>query len=459
MREAIRIPTPTSKFELPLGGIKNIRPAVFLFNQNCYASPKVAENSMDDLKNQGVEQAPWRRTLYILFFAQLMVASGFSSIFPFLPLYVEQLGSTSGMSIELLAGLVYSGQAFAMMIASPIWGAVADRYGRKLMVERSMYGGVAIMLMMAFVTSAEQLVILRTIQGLITGSMAAANALLVTVTPRRETGYAMGLLQVGFNIGLAVGPMVGGAAADAFGYNTAFFITAALLFLGGLTVSFGVREKFIPVQSSKLGKNSWIRGWRSLLTLPGVFTTYLMRFLTSLGRMMTTPIIPLFVQTLLGSSASVNTFTGLVIGVSSGATTVSAVFLGKLGDRTGYRKILVISMLVLVGGYAIQGYVTQGWQFLALQALVGVALGGVLPIISALLANYINTGDEGSAFGLDNSVTAAGRAFAPMIGASVAAFWGYPMAFFMTGLVFLISTAVAVWRLPASRPAAEASKT
>jgi DHA1 family multidrug resistance protein-like MFS transporter len=149
----------------------------------------------------------------------------------------------------------------------------------------------------------------------------------------------------------------------------------------------------------------------------------------------------------------------LVLGISSGATTVSAVFLGKLGDRIGYRKILVISMLVLVGGYAIQGYTTQGWQFLALQALVGVASGGVLPIISALLANYINAGDEGSAFGLDNSVTAAGRAFAPMIGASVAAFWGYPMAFFITGLVFLISTVVAVWRLPASRPAANMPKT
>lgn len=414
---------------------------------------------MDDLKNQGIEQVPWRRTLYILFFAQLMVATGFSSIFPFLPLYVEQLGSTSGMSIELLAGLVYSGQAFAMMIASPIWGAVADRYGRKLMVERSMYGGVVIMLMMAFVTSAEQLVILRTIQGLITGSMAAANALLSNVTPRREIGYAMGLLQVGFNVGLALGPMVGGATADAFGYNTTFFITAALLFLAGLTVSFGGREKFIPVQNSETRKNSWMHGWRSLLTLPGVFTAYMMRFLTSLGRMMTTPIIPLFIQTLLGSSASVNTFTGLVLGISSGATTVSAVFLGKLGDRIGYRKILVISMLVLVGGYAIQGYTTQGWQFLALQALVGVALGGVLPIISALLANYINAGDEGSAFGLDNSVTAAGRAFAPMIGASVAAFWGYPMAFFITGLVFLISTVVAVWRLPASRPAANMPKT
>jgi len=132
------------------------------------------------------KQSSWQRTLYIMFFAQLMVAVGFSSIFPFLPLYVEHLGSTTGMSIELLAGLVYSTQAFAMMLASPIWGVVADRMGRKLMVERSMYGGAVILLLMAFGTSAKQLVLLRTLHGLITGTIAAANALVASVTPRRE---------------------------------------------------------------------------------------------------------------------------------------------------------------------------------------------------------------------------------------------------------------------------------
>ena len=111
------------------------------------------------------KQVSWKRTLYFLFFAQVMVSVGFSSIYPFLPLYVEQLGSTTGISIELLAGLIYSVQALTMMIASPIWGAVADRFGRKLMVVRSMYGGAVIIFLMTFVTSAEQLVLLRALQG------------------------------------------------------------------------------------------------------------------------------------------------------------------------------------------------------------------------------------------------------------------------------------------------------
>lgn len=416
---------------------------------------------MNSAMNQPVDKtiraSSWQRTLYILFFAQMMGAVGFSSIFPFLPLYVQKLDSTTGMSIELLSGLVYSGQAFAMMLASPIWGAIADRYGRKLMVERSMFGGAVVMLFMAFVGSAEQLVVLRTIQGLITGTLAAANALLASVTPRREIGYAMGLLQVGFNVGLAVGPLIGGFAADAFGYSTVFYLTAALLLLSGILVAVGVHEQFDPAQARVEQKTSLLAAYRKLLAVRGVFTTYVLRFLTSLGRMMILPIIPLFIQALLRDNSSVNTFTGLVMGISSGATTVSAVLLGRLGDRSGYRKVLIASTAVLIVGHIAQGFVTAAWQLLALQAVVGVSLGGVLPIISALLANYIKAGGEGSAFGLDNSVTAAGRAVAPMLGAAVAAAWGYPMAFIATGLVFFVSTLLAIWRLPPSRTSAVGS--
>jgi DHA1 family multidrug resistance protein-like MFS transporter len=396
-------------------------------------------------------QVPWQRTLYILLFAQLMVAVGFSSIFPFLPLYVEQLGSSTGMSTELLSGLVYSGQAFAMMIASPIWGTLADRFGRKLMVVRAMYGGTVILFLMAFVTSAEQLVVLRTLQGLITGTVAAANALLASVAPRRESGYAMGLLQVGFSVGLALGPLVGGVAADALGYSAVFYITALFLLLAGLTVTFGIHEDFKPVRRKEGRKVNLVRSWQSLLVLPGVSMAYVMRFIASTGRMMTIPIIPLFIQGLLSDSTSVNTFTGLVMGISSGATMVSTVFLGKLGDRTGYRKVLVVSMLLLVVGYTLQGYTTAGWQFLGLQALVGIALGGVIPIISAILANCIKAGDEGLAFGLDNSVIAAGRGVAPMLGGALATAWGYPSTFIATGVVFAVAAGLAVWRLPAAK--------
>ncbi|MGD9007472.1 MAG: MFS transporter, partial [Desulfobacteraceae bacterium] len=154
-----------------------------------------------------------------MFYAQIVTAIGFSSIFPFLPLYVAHLGTRTHMSVELLAGLVFSAQAFTMMLASPFWGALADRWGRKIMVNRAMFGGALLVLLMGYVQSAEQLVLLRAIQGLVTGVIGAANALVAAAAPRERTGFAMGLLQVGMNIGLALGPVIGGLVAELVGYR------------------------------------------------------------------------------------------------------------------------------------------------------------------------------------------------------------------------------------------------
>jgi DHA1 family multidrug resistance protein-like MFS transporter len=400
----------------------------------------------------------WQRTLYILFFAQLMVAVGFASIFPFLPLYVGQLGSSTGRSIEFLSGMVYSAQAFTMMLASPIWGALADRYGRKIMVERSMFGGAITLLLMSFAASAEQLVVLRAIQGMITGTISATSALQASVTPRQHMGYAMGMLQVGFGTGIAVGPLIGGAVADLFGYSVVFYLTAAMLFLAGVTAHWGIQEKFTPVKSDRGERVSFLQAARRMLGTAGVKMTFVIRFLTSMGRMMIFPIIPLFIATLLVDTTKLNTFTGLVLGVAAGSTTISSVFLGRLGDRIGYRRVLISAMAVMAGLYVLQGYVTAGWQLLVLQVAVGVALGGVLPIVSALLANYIKAGGEGAVFGLDNSINAAGRTVAPLLGAAIATAWDYTTVFVGTGVVFMISTILAIWGLPPSRPIAVATE-
>ena len=81
----------------------------------------------------------WERTLYIVFIAQIVNVVGFSTIFPFLPLYVSSLDSIFGISNEMMSGLVFAMQGLSMMITAPIWGALADRYGRKLMIARATF--------------------------------------------------------------------------------------------------------------------------------------------------------------------------------------------------------------------------------------------------------------------------------------------------------------------------------
>ncbi len=390
----------------------------------------------------------WQRTLYILVLAQLMTAAGIASIFPFLPLFVESLGTKTNMSLALLSGWVFSAPALASMIASPIWGLLADRYGRKLMVERALFGGAIMLLLMAFVQSAEQLILLRAIQGLVTGTMSAASAMIISVTPRHRTGYALGLLQVGFGAGIAVGPLMGGVVADAYGYRLAFYITALMLFLAGIMVLFGIQEKFSAVQSSTRQNINFFSMWRHMLTMPGVMQTYALRFFSSLGRMMLLPIIPLFIRQLMHNAERLNTFTGLVLGVASATMTMSAVMLGKLGDRIGHRKVLITCSAFLALFYVLQGQATAGWQLLILQALAGFSTGGVIPMISALLAGYIRKGTEGAAYGLDNSINAAGRAFAPLLGGAIATWIGVPFTFAATGVIFIFVVLITLWGVP-----------
>jgi DHA1 family multidrug resistance protein-like MFS transporter len=401
--------------------------------------------------NPSTHTAHWQRTLYILFISQLFTAVGFSSIFPFLPLYVRALGTNTQLSVEFLAGMVFSAQAVTMMIASPIWGALADRYGRKLMVERAMFGGAVILFLMAFARSAEELILLRAIQGFITGTVAAANALVASTAPRTRTGYAMGLLQVGLGAGVALGPLIGGLIADAYGYQAAFYVTAALLLLSGILVGWGVEEDFVRPETPAGQRLSLSAGWRHVLAAPGVATTYAMRFISQMGRMMIVPIAPLFIQTLLPDAERLNTFTGLVVGIAAGATTISAVYLGRLGDRVGHRRVIILSALVATALYLVQSQVRDGWQLLVLQALVGVAMGGIIPTISALLAGFTQAGEAGAVYGLDNSIDSAGRSLAPLLGSAVAVWFSLRATFIATGLLFLLTGLLAAKLLPRVR--------
>ena len=199
----------------------------------------------------------WKRNLAVLSVVQALSTLGFGLVFPFLPLYVKELGTTMGGSLEFWAGMVFSLQAFTMMIASPIWGSVADRNGRKLMLERATLGGALIVTAMGFVQSAEQLALLRALQGAMTGVIAANNALVAAQTPRSRTGFALGVLNMARWAGVAGGPFVGGVLGEYFGFRESFWITGALLAIAGLAVFFWVQEDFFATGTAAMDIDGW----------------------------------------------------------------------------------------------------------------------------------------------------------------------------------------------------------
>ena len=392
----------------------------------------------------------WKFTLGIVFAAQFFSAIGFSMVFPFLPLYIESLDSRLALSTEALAGLVIAVQSVTMMIAAPIWGVVADRFGRKKMILRAMVGGGIFMIMMGFVQSAEQLIVLRALQGMVTGTVSANNALVAASTPRERVGFAMGALQLGLWSGVAVGPLLGGVLADLFGYSVPFVATAVLLLIGALVISLGVQENFRPPkEKTAIHPAAFLLGWKMILKTSGVRMVLLMRFLVGLARAIIIPIAPLFVVSLIISETETNnTYAGLMLAVSSATSTFGAVYLGSLGDRISHRKVLFWCALIAMALYIPQVFVANVWQLLILQGMAGIAGGGLVAAPSALLSRYTDKGSAGAVYGLDNSVWSASKAVAPLLGATIAIWIGMRGAFAASALVFGMIALIAWFCLP-----------
>ena len=392
----------------------------------------------------------WKFTLSVAFVAQVLSAVGFSMMFPFLPLHIETLGSSAGLSTELAAGLVISVQGLTMMVTAPFWGLAADRFGRKKMIMRALFGGAITMAMMGFAQTAEQLILIRAMQGFVTGTVSANNALVAAAAPRHRVGFAMGALQLGLWAGVAVGPLMGGILADHFGYNIPYLATAVLLMTGGLVVYFGVNERFsVSEQAVEFHPRSMVRGWLEILGTSGVSLALIIRFLAGLARTVIVPIAPLFVVSLIAREADAsNTYAGLFMAVSAAASTFGAVWLGNLGDRVSHRKVLFYCSLAAAICYVPQAFVADIWQLLFLQALAGVAAGGLVASPSALLSRYAGTERAGAIYGLENSVMSGSRAAAPLFGATVALMLGMRGVFLAAAVVFALIALTAWYLLP-----------
>jgi MFS transporter, DHA1 family, multidrug resistance protein len=397
----------------------------------------------------------WKRVLSIMFIVQMLSVVGFSCVLPFLPLYVHALGTTTSMSESLCTALVYSGQAFTMMLASPLWGYLADKYGRKVMVERTTFGGAIVLILMAFPRSAEELVLLRMLQGAITGVLGAANALVAASVPREKSGFAMGLMQVSMGLGFALGPLLGGVIADLFGYQSVFYVTAFLLVIAGILVWRFIDEQFVPRRTTGKKQLSLFGEWMRVLRTPGVGVLYLLRFINQSGRIIYYPILPLFILTLIDNQEQVNSYTGIVISVASASTALFSLMIGRFGDRSSHQKMVILCLCGAGIAFIFQSLVQSSWQLIILQLFYGAALGGVVTSISALLAVFSEKGDEGIVYGIDNSVNAGARMLGPLMCFAISSLIGMRMVFAFAGVLYFLATVLALTlltKIKVSRP-------
>ena len=412
-------------------------------------------NPLIRLRDNQSSSSSWQRTLIVVWFAEFVSLIGFAMVMPFLPFYVEDLGISDPDQIKFWAGLIISAQAITMAIFAPIWGSVADRYGRKLMLERAMLGGSVILGLMAFVQTPQQLVVLRLIQGCITGTVPAATALIASIVPRDRKGVALGWLQMGVWAGVSVGPLVGGLIADTMGIRISFIITGACLFVSGLGIVFFVHEDFKRPEPKPDGVRShWWDGVAMVLRSRDFLLILGARLLTRTAMRVIGPVLPLFVAALLPESARIATMAGIVAGASAASSSVGSVVLGRMGDRIGYRRVLLGSAAAASIIYLLQATVSNIVPLILLQICVGFALAGSISTLTAMLATLAPEDQTGAVFGVSTSAFAGANAIGPMMGASVAVAFGNRATFVLASAIFMLAVVLIALFLPDRQPSA-----
>ena len=379
----------------------------------------------------------WKRNLAVVWLGCFLTGAAFSLVMPFLPLYVEALGVTGHSSLNMWSGLVFSITFLFSAIASPLWGGLADRKGRKIMLLRSALGMSIVMLLMGLAQNIWQFLILRALLGLLGGFIPNANALIATQIPRHKSGWALGTLSTGAVSGALLGPLAGDFLADNYGLRPVFFMTAAVLFVCFVMTLFFIREQFTPVSKKEMLHVKEVFG--SLKNRELVLSLFVTTLIIQVATGSIAPILTLYVRDLAGNISNIAFISGMIASVPGVAALICAPRLGKLGDRIGPEKILIVALVVSVLLLIPMSFVQNPLQLGILRFLLGAADGALLPAVQTLLVYNSSNQIAGRIFSYNQSFRDIGNVTGPLIGAAVSANYGFRAVFCVTAAVVLFN--------------------
>jgi len=388
----------------------------------------------------------WKKNLAVLWFGQFLVMAGMTMIIPFMSLYLQsELGLTDQHEIATWAGIIFAGNFVTAFLFQPLWGKIADRYGRKVMLLRSGFGMAIVIVMMGFATSPWHLLALRMINGTISGFNPASISLISATTPKSRMGFAMGTLQSGAIAGTILGPFIGGLLADQVGYRPIFYLTGSLLFAASLLALLVVKESFDRDKAAKRPNISVIEGFRRLGRIPQLTSLFAVTFLIQFAMIGPMPLMPLFVQELHGSTTNLAFWAGFVSSATGLSNMVAAPLLGRLSDRIGQERILAVSLIGAAIMFIPQAMAGAVWQLLLFRFILGMFLGGLIPSVNSLIRKHTPDGMEGRAYSFNSSTLSLGNMVGPIVGGFISGWIGISGVFLVSACLFGLN-AVWVWR-------------
>lgn len=383
----------------------------------------------------------WKRTVYISLVCVFCTAFGVSQLAPILPLYFHDLGVQTPEAMSLWSGLATGATYIIVCLAAPFWGRMADKKGRKITLIRSSFGMALCNVLIAFQTTPEGVVLIRLVQGLVSGFYSASITLIASESPIERTGWALGLLASANLTGSLIGPLLGGYIADTVGIHNDFIIVGALMGLAGVLATIFIHENYVPQPNPE--KLSIRKLKEQIPEFNSIVALCVASFIYAICIMSLQPVISVYIKGIVPSDTENLAFiAGAVFSAMGIAQLMSSSPLGKLVDKIGPRKVLVVS-LIYVGILNIpQAYVSDVYQLAIIRFLQGFGLGGMLPALNTYLSSKTPREFTGQVFSYNQSCLFFGYFLGSVGGASLMAWLGFTTLFWVSGGLFIIS---ALW--------------
>ena len=383
----------------------------------------------------------WKRTVYISLVCVFCTAFGVSQLAPILPLYFHDLGVQTPEAMSLWSGLATGATYIIVCLAAPFWGRVADKKGRKITLIRSSFGMALCNILIAFQTTPEGVVLIRLVQGLVSGFYSASITLIASESPIERTGWALGLLASANLAGSLIGPLLGGYIADTVGIRNDFIIVGTLMGLAGVLATIFIHENYVPQPNPE--KLSIRKLKEQIPEFNSIVALCVASFIYAICIMSLQPVISVYIKGIVPSDTENLAFiAGAVFSAMGIAQLMSSSPLGKLVDKIGPRKVLVVS-LIYVGILNIpQAYVSDVYQLAIIRFLQGFGLGGMLPALNTYLSSKTPREFTGQVFSYNQSCLFLGYFLGAVGGASLMAWLGFTTLFWVSGCLFIIS---ALW--------------
>ena len=393
----------------------------------------------------------WRRNLAIIWISQFLSMASFSSAYTFMPFYFSSLGVPDD-ELSMYVALFNVAGNLTFCIFAPIWGMVADVYGRRMMLLRANFGAAVMLPLMALMNSPEWLILLRLGIGALTGTVAAAQTLLISTTPKEHRSFALGTIASALFGGMMAGQFLGGDYVMLFGFHSAFLASGGLLFVSGLLVLLGVRENFERRESMR----EHLAGIRWRLPRFGLVWYLLILFVfMGLAREFDNPFLPILVREVMHGAPEAVSWSGRISGFCSLAGILSGLLLGYLADRMSL--IRVASAVIVIAGAMriVQSFSSDVIQLLVERSLMVLAAGGIEPLLQSWLAGVTPEREHGSFFGWAACFKSVGWMLGALSGGFTASLLGGVRGvFFGSGIMFLLLVPLMLFtsrRLPPPR--------